>query len=169
MKKIDLSQIITILANVGVLAGIVFVALEIRQSNRIAIGTTSYELNRNWMDLNEIYMTSPDVVDLLIALSDENFVPKDDRQREQAEAYARRILNHWVAIEEAHDNGIASDAFYQMGVEDVIAKIRERPGVLLVFETVFTQYDMSRYEMLEPLFAAIQERQIRKEEPRKSN
>ena len=169
MKKIDLSQIITILANVGVLAGIVFVALEIRQSNRIAIGTTSYELHRNWMDINNIYITSPDVVELVIALSDENFVPKDEMQKEQAEAYARRLLNHRFAIEAARALHNASDAFYQMGVEDVIAKIRERPGVVLVFETVFTQYDMSRYEMLEPLLAAIQERQIRKEEPRKSN
>ena len=166
MKKIDLGQIVTILANVGVLAGIVFVALEIRQSK---IGTTSYELHRNWMDINNIYITSPDVVELVIALSDENFVSKDEMQKEQAEAYARRLLNHWFAIEEAHNNGIASDAFYQIGVEDVKAVIRKRPGIVLVYETVAAQYDISRYEMLEPLTTAIQERRIRKEEPRKSN
>ncbi len=33
MKKIDLGQIITILANVGVVIGLVFLTLEIRQNN----------------------------------------------------------------------------------------------------------------------------------------
>ena len=41
MKKLDLGQIITILANVGVLAGIVFLGIEIRDTNRQAqIATT---------------------------------------------------------------------------------------------------------------------------------
>jgi hypothetical protein len=54
MNKIDLGKIFTILANVGVLAGIIFVAFEIRQSNRIAVGTTSYEINRHFMGINEL-------------------------------------------------------------------------------------------------------------------
>ncbi len=35
MKKIDLGQTITILANVGVIAGIVFLAVELRQNNTL--------------------------------------------------------------------------------------------------------------------------------------
>ena len=34
MKKIDLGQLVTILANIGVIAGIVFLALELRQTQR---------------------------------------------------------------------------------------------------------------------------------------
>ncbi len=36
MKKLDLGQIITILANVGVIAGIIFLGYEIRQGNQVA-------------------------------------------------------------------------------------------------------------------------------------
>ena len=36
MKKIDLGQILTILANIGVVAGIVILTIEIRDSNRQA-------------------------------------------------------------------------------------------------------------------------------------
>ena len=36
MKKIDLGQIITILANIGVIVGIAFLAVEINQGNRLA-------------------------------------------------------------------------------------------------------------------------------------
>ena len=35
LKKIDLGQTITILANLGVIAGIVFLAFELRQNNSL--------------------------------------------------------------------------------------------------------------------------------------
>ncbi len=164
MKKIDLGQMITVLANVGVLAGIIFVAYEIRQSNRIAIGTTSYELNRNFADINELYITNPDLLSLAVELHDENFVPKDAQERERAEAYARRILNNWIAIEDARDNGIVSDAFYSLAAEDVKAVIKKRPGIVSVFEPIASRYDLSSYELLVPLLTAIQERNINGEE-----
>jgi hypothetical protein len=169
MRKIGLGQIFTILANVGVLAGIVFVAFEIRQSNRIAIGTTAYELNRHFMDINELYITNPDLLDLVIELSDVNFAPNDERQREKAEAYARRILNNWISIEDGRDNGIVSEALYSMAAEDVKAVIRKRPGIVSIYETVSSQYDLTGYELLEPLIAAVQERRVSREESDSTN
>jgi hypothetical protein len=44
MKKIGLGQTITILANVGVIAGIVFLAVEIRQNNRIVQAQTRAQI-----------------------------------------------------------------------------------------------------------------------------
>ena len=37
MKKIDLGQAIGILANVGVIAGIVFLGMELRQNNELVV------------------------------------------------------------------------------------------------------------------------------------
>ena len=37
MKKFDLGQLVTILANVGVIAGIVFLAIELRQNNELMV------------------------------------------------------------------------------------------------------------------------------------
>ena len=42
MKKLDFGQTITILANVGVIAGIFFLALELRQNNELLVAQTSY-------------------------------------------------------------------------------------------------------------------------------
>ena len=42
MKNLDLGQTISILANVGVIAGIIFLAFELRQNNQILIAQTSY-------------------------------------------------------------------------------------------------------------------------------
>ena len=45
MKKIDLGQTITILANIGVIAGIAFLALEIQQNNQLL--QIEVEMSRN--------------------------------------------------------------------------------------------------------------------------
>ena len=42
MKKIDLGQTLGILANVGVIAGIVFLAFELRQNNELLVAQTTY-------------------------------------------------------------------------------------------------------------------------------
>lgn len=48
MKKIDLGQTISIVANVGVIVGIVFLAIELRQSNRLTqLEANSLSLERN--------------------------------------------------------------------------------------------------------------------------
>ncbi len=152
---LDRKSLIEGIGLTAVIASLLFVAFEIRQANRIAIGTTAYELNRNWMTINELYLTHPDVRALLVALSDKDFVPDDQMQREQAEAFARRILNNWVAIEEAYNNGIASDAFYLLASQDVKALVAKRPGMVSIFKTVAAQYDLGDYKLLEPLMAAV--------------
>jgi len=42
LKKIDLGQTITILANIGVIAGIIFLAFELRQNNELLVAQTTY-------------------------------------------------------------------------------------------------------------------------------
>ena len=42
MKKLDLGQTLGILANLGVIAGIIFLAFELRQNNQLLIAQTSY-------------------------------------------------------------------------------------------------------------------------------
>jgi len=67
MKKIDLGQSISILANLGVIAGIVFLAFELRQNNELLIAQTSYaqfnvEQQRRMLRMqeSETIMTPPD-------------------------------------------------------------------------------------------------------------
>ena len=51
MKKIDLGQTITILANVGVIAGIVFLGFELRQNNTLLKSQARSNLDANRLTL----------------------------------------------------------------------------------------------------------------------
>jgi hypothetical protein len=53
-----------------------------------------------------------------------------------------------------------------MAKEDVKAVIKKRPGVVPMYDVISSQYDLSGYELLEPLLSAVQERRLNGEESR---
>ena len=66
MKKLELGQSIGILANVGVIAGIVFLGVELRQNNQLLTAearTTRMEIRR---DGSNRYLENPDLVSLVL-------------------------------------------------------------------------------------------------------
>ena len=65
MKKIDIRQAIALVANLGVVVGLVFVALEVRQS-RIATELQSVsDVMNGWTSLNEGIAHEPHVARVL--------------------------------------------------------------------------------------------------------
>ena len=53
MKKIDLGQAITILANIGVIAGIIFLAFELRQNNNMLESQARANLDANRVSMQQ--------------------------------------------------------------------------------------------------------------------
>jgi len=77
LKKLDLNQIVTLLANLGVIAGIVFLGFELRQNNQLLQAqarTTRMEIRR---EASNRYLENPDLVPIVLknlhgeALTDE--------------------------------------------------------------------------------------------------
>ena len=66
MKKIDLAQIITVLANVGVVIGLVFLTLEIRQNNVQLRAEGAYSINESVNTLNQAVYLDKEFADLLL-------------------------------------------------------------------------------------------------------
>ena len=65
MRKFDLAQIITILANVGVVIGLVFLTLEIRQNNAQMRTQGAYSINQSVETLNQAVYLDEEFADLL--------------------------------------------------------------------------------------------------------
>jgi len=61
MKKIDWGQTITILANIGVLLGIVFLAIEIRDSRVTILAQTQDSVADGFLVLNMATITEPEI------------------------------------------------------------------------------------------------------------
>jgi len=140
----------------AVVISLLFVAYEIRQANRIASGTTSYEMSRNYMSINELILSNPEVAELLSHRDSVDFEP-NPIQKTQLQAFAHRLLNQWTSIEEAYDQGLVSERSYQIALDDV-ASVASNSNILLPsFKVSFERYDLSEYDVLESLISAIEE------------
>ena len=64
MKKLDLGQIITILANVGVIAGIVFLGIELQQNNELLRSQARYGLHLARSGEVDDLWRNPDMLEL---------------------------------------------------------------------------------------------------------
>ena len=68
MKKIDLGQTITVLANVGVIAGIAFLGFELSQNNDLLAAQARYNLIVQRADMNDNFQ-DPYLIDALHKLA----------------------------------------------------------------------------------------------------
>ncbi len=65
MKKLDLGQAISILANIGVIAGIVFLGLELRQNNELMRSEASLAQFNVDMERRRMLMDDPELIDIM--------------------------------------------------------------------------------------------------------
>jgi hypothetical protein len=68
MKKIDLGQGAAILANLGVVAGIIFLAVELRQNNQILIEQSRYSMLQNQKDWTFFVNSDEEIARLMFSM-----------------------------------------------------------------------------------------------------
>jgi hypothetical protein len=66
LRKIDLGQTISVLANIGVIAGIIFLAVELRQNNELMEVEARAASNARLTEIPEIVSTDVDLANALI-------------------------------------------------------------------------------------------------------
>jgi len=93
MKKIDLGQTINTLANVGVIAGIAFLAVQMQQNNALLANQARSELADRRTRFIEMLIEYPDISELLAKVSDgQTLTPAEQIRFDQL---ARRLFASW--------------------------------------------------------------------------
>ena len=82
MKKIDFVQSITILANAGVIAGIVFLGFELRQNTEAIRVTSSQNMASELANFNLNWIT-PDIAELSVKVNTEGYSSLSAVEKEQ--------------------------------------------------------------------------------------
>lgn len=123
-----LNEWLGLFANVGVFAGLVFLAVEIQQSNRIAVGTAEAEWTQQAAEVNRSVVENEVTAMLVAKLS----APNSEltvAEEAQAKFFARQFTNLWTSAERLHENGLMGDASFDEAVLDVEVTLRELPGL----------------------------------------
>jgi hypothetical protein len=144
-------QVIEILGISAIVLSLLLVAYQIRQANRIAEATTTYEIVRDVNQFNEIGMTDPTFAALLVRLGSEEFSPTA-HEAKQAQLLAYRFLNIWIAQEEVYRNGLFTEDQLSITKHDVKAVMKAYPALLLYWSVAIdSQPDFAEYTVLQPL------------------
>lgn len=140
MQADHLSKWLAFGANLGVIVGLVFVALEIRQANKIALVSTELGVRDTYAQLNETVYTNSEVADVLFRARDSE-TKFEGADSEVAEKYAYRNINTWVGLETAHENGLLPSATFESVSEDIRVSIAKYPGLAPYYRSVVGDYD----------------------------
>ena len=134
---------------------LLLVAYEVRQSNRIAQATTTYEIGRDVNQFNELGYSDPEFAELLVKLRDADFKPSNVEAM-QVRLLANRFLNLWTIQEKAHRNGLLSDAQFAMTKADVVTVMEAFPALNKHWENVLRdQPGLYDYVVLESIVNAV--------------
>ncbi len=85
MKKLDLGQTVGILANIGVIAGIVFLGLELRQNNELLETEARQGLMQNRLDANRAWAADENMMQLRLKAHDGEQLTQVDQWRLEAD------------------------------------------------------------------------------------
>ena len=116
MNKIDLRQIIGILANVGVLAGILLLAYELNQNRQMMEAQTRHELSASISDQLLAVAASAEFNNFIYRVETGEPITEEERRRYWGFAFAR--LRTW---EDAHYQ-------YRIGLYDEAEFAAQREG-----------------------------------------
>ena len=147
MNLDKLNQWLSLLANVGVLIGLLFLIIELNQANRIAVYTAESTRSSQFIGMNTSRIENPEIIAKLMQ-PDPEFT---DVEWVQALYTARQQVNTWIDAENAVINGLLSEATRRAVFKDIDVVIAEMPGLIPAFEYLFDGYEIDENSELETM------------------
>jgi hypothetical protein len=108
MKRIDLGQAIAILANLGVIAGIVFLAIELQQNNELLAAQARGALADRRTEFAEILASNPSLAAVVVKVGDGTALTEVERL--QFHMLGRRLFMSFESQYLEVEEGIVPEA-----------------------------------------------------------
>lgn len=126
-------------ANIGVIVGILFLAVEIRQSNRIAIASTEIDVRNSFASSNRSLYSDSDFAELIVKISDVDaqLTPAEEWRVYQ---YVLEGVNTWLAIETAYANGMVPRETYGVIEDNIRAELTSFPKIIPLYRQAYESY-----------------------------
>lgn len=123
MKKLDLNQTLAALANLGVILGIVFLSLQLSQSNKLLRSQAGYNMLQNRVSYREEIFRNPEVADLMVRVAAAQSLDElsaADLRRFQAERERQWLSMQWEYTQYLDGN---------LSEDELIAAAPENPNL----------------------------------------
>ena len=131
-RKILSGDLVNTLANIGVIVGLVFLVMEIRQANRIATATAEIETRNMFSEVNAAIYGVPEISQLLVKCRDKN-AELSPLEEVQAWGFILRLTNAWLSIETAYKHDILPPDTYAVIEDDLRTALNRYPALARIF------------------------------------
>lgn len=133
MKKIDPGQTITILANIGVIAGIAFLAFEIRQNTAQMRAEAALGIHQDLQRLQESRYADPDFAELILR-GEQDYASLDAVERERVGRYFISEINLADLVSALDEEGISNVSIRLVDI--TVNDYKSAPGRLQYLEAM---------------------------------
>jgi len=122
----------TVMEGLGVLSvvlSLAFVALQIKQSRDQARAAIQYEIAESFNGYHDLLAGNAELAEIVsqLAQASPQFTTAESWR---ARAAMSRLLNTWMAVQKAHDNGLMTTQEFQGALSDVESTVAALPGAV---------------------------------------
>ena len=124
MKKIDLGQTLSVLANIGVIAGIIILAVELQQNNRLLAAEAMGSVFENRLSRQDRVLDNP-IYTALIAKNDRNEPLTVEEQIMMEASYSRGFIA-WQREYFLFQQGVVPEDYFRASFDSMKGAFADR-------------------------------------------
>ena len=138
LKLENLDNWLGVFANLGVMIGLIFLVVELDQSNRIAERDSRMVNARSIFDMSQLQLEMPGILELRTKLRDPQ-TKLSPVEKEQAELLATAYLSVWGNLVIQQSTDLLPQGSLRFGMNDIDSTIDELPGLAPFIEKWFLE------------------------------
>ena len=158
MRNSHLRETVEIIGVISIVASLLLVAWEVRQSNRISAAQIEMQLAHGFNEMNMIRATTPDFARLFPKMDSPESHLVTATEQSQLQGLAWHIVNRYYSAQIAHDNGLLDARRLEMYRLDLGRTLDRFPGLHASFLQI---YDASPEMGSMPVFQPLHELEAR--------
>ncbi len=152
MNKIDLGQTIAILANLGVIASLIFVGVQVQQGAIATRSATVLQLKDSWVQLNLASATSVELAEAFRSVETQGWNDADYIAKNLVASFYRALFHNWSNAYYQYQNGTLEEEQWAPHLREAEASVR-KPGMRDIWSSWGYVYDDPFRNLMDDLIA----------------
>ena len=142
-----------VVAAIATVATLIYLSLQIRQTNRVSRSAVVSELQQKYIDFYNVVLTSDNFSELLAKLTDREYKAENESENQKLETFAILLYSIWFSVQTSFDQGQIDRKTYQAYCEDVVTRLGQWPAMKPYLVQASQRYPSTANNLIvQPLF-----------------
>ena len=150
-----------IISAITVVVSVLYLAVQIRQTNQISRSAVVSELQKKYIDFYNVVLSNEDLATLLAKLTDPDYKTESGPENQKLEILAMLTGSIWFSAQTSFDQGLITTETFKAYCEGVTARLEQWPAMRPYLLKMFRRYpSQAGKPIFQPIFKEHQEDQI---------